>query len=466
MTVSAPSAFTTVTIEGTAPLTASTGTLTDGTWTGSASSVTFTATGTTRITKITVATSQQTASATSVADLLALSDSDNANLYLADSANARVVDVIDGDLFIRDNTGAICLRGFTGLPTTAFNQHVAGYLKGQRTTVDGLPVFQAVSGSDTKRFLVANPVTEADVEPLSVSVDELKNHPADWVAVSSLSIPLDASASVSPSLVIANKHNLGESDAYYEPYAGSVVDLHAVVYTVGDSVTLVPVSHQVTADSIHTFTYTTEPSYPAERFVVSRQLGFTAPATNLTNASVRLDIDSEADKWQIITLPVGQLEGFDYYTLSKVQDGVAHFAPATTVEPGTPYLVKALGHVSDSILNGTLLSAAAAQTVTVDDAKLVGTYTAATLPADGTALVVSADGTSTEAATTAPALSGWLSVVAGTRLAIAIDDPKTGISLPTSTTDDAQPVYNLSGQRVDNHYKGIIIKNGKKTINR
>ena len=43
----------------------------------------------------------------------------------------------------------------------------------------------------------------------------------------------------------------------------------------------------------------------------------------------------------------------------------------------------------------------------------------------------------------------------------------TGIDNVTSgTADTAAPMYNLSGQRVGNDYKGVVIQNGKKRINR
>jgi hypothetical protein len=40
-----------------------------------------------------------------------------------------------------------------------------------------------------------------------------------------------------------------------------------------------------------------------------------------------------------------------------------------------------------------------------------------------------------------------------------------GIKTITAKESDA-PVYNLRGQRVDNNYKGIVIKNGKKHLKR
>ena len=36
--------------------------------------------------------------------------------------------------------------------------------------------------------------------------------------------------------------------------------------------------------------------------------------------------------------------------------------------------------------------------------------------------------------------------------------------LELMTAEDGSPVYNLSGQRVDKSYKGIVIQNGKKMI--
>lgn len=42
----------------------------------------------------------------------------------------------------------------------------------------------------------------------------------------------------------------------------------------------------------------------------------------------------------------------------------------------------------------------------------------------------------------------------------------TGISNITATDDADAPVYNLAGQRVSKDTKGLLIKNGKKFINK
>ena len=42
----------------------------------------------------------------------------------------------------------------------------------------------------------------------------------------------------------------------------------------------------------------------------------------------------------------------------------------------------------------------------------------------------------------------------------------TGINAVREKTREAAPSYNLSGQRVDSHYRGVVIRNGKKQIQR
>ena len=42
----------------------------------------------------------------------------------------------------------------------------------------------------------------------------------------------------------------------------------------------------------------------------------------------------------------------------------------------------------------------------------------------------------------------------------------TAINAVTATSHEAAQSYNLSGQRVDSHYRGVVIRNGKKYIQR
>lgn len=50
------------------------------------------------------------------------------------------------------------------------------------------------------------------------------------------------------------------------------------------------------------------------------------------------------------------------------------------------------------------------------------------------------------------------------RLNVIIEGETTAITIPVVGNNDETPAYNLSGQRVGNGYKGIVICNGKKTV--
>ncbi len=62
----------------------------------------------------------------------------------------------------------------------------------------------------------------------------------------------------------------------------------------------------------------------------------------------------------------------------------------------------------------------------------------------------------------------YLKTSAGTnaaRLSVRLGNETTGIDgMATADNDTAAPAYNLSGQRVTDGYKGIVIKNGRKVI--
>ncbi len=69
--------------------------------------------------------------------------------------------------------------------------------------------------------------------------------------------------------------------------------------------------------------------------------------------------------------------------------------------------------------------------------------------------------TDDEGNSTAPFRYLWLKV----SMEISWNSDPDGIKTITAKESDA-PVYNLRGQRVDNNYKGIVIKNGKKHLKR
>ena len=53
------------------------------------------------------------------------------------------------------------------------------------------------------------------------------------------------------------------------------------------------------------------------------------------------------------------------------------------------------------------------------------------------------------------------------KFTITLKETSAGITdINDNSNDDTRPMYNLSGQRVDKTYKGVVIQNGKKFINR
>lgn len=73
-----------------------------------------------------------------------------------------------------------------------------------------------------------------------------------------------------------------------------------------------------------------------------------------------------------------------------------------------------------------------------------------------------------KAGVTIPAGKAYLETTAGSKLAINFGGETTGISKVATeqTVPENTAMYNLAGQRVSNSYKGIVIRNGKKFINK
>lgn len=69
---------------------------------------------------------------------------------------------------------------------------------------------------------------------------------------------------------------------------------------------------------------------------------------------------------------------------------------------------------------------------------------------------------------TIPAGKAYLEATANGKLNISFGGATTGISSISSeaTADSNAPMYNLAGQRVNSSYKGVVIKNGRKFINK
>lgn len=103
----------------------------------------------------------------SIADFVALDDDSQAELYLADDLQARVVYASNDTVMLKDNTGVVMLVGVATNPAMTFGYHVAGYIRGKRVTAEGIPVFAPTAQTTSAFLVIAHPVTEGDVKPVT-----------------------------------------------------------------------------------------------------------------------------------------------------------------------------------------------------------------------------------------------------------------------------------------------------------
>ena len=156
-----------------------------------------------------------------------------ARLYLSSAMNARVIHNDKGEVYLRDNSGAICFKLTPDKynPTPSHNQHVAGWIIGKYHEENGMPTFQPTSKTTTDYILFANPVNEADLEPLDIDPEELGAYYADWVRLDAMNAINDGTTVKVEKddfiYTITNPFNLPR-DFYIIPENGSVVAVNGI----------------------------------------------------------------------------------------------------------------------------------------------------------------------------------------------------------------------------------------------
>lgn len=165
------------------------------------------------------------------------------------------------------------------------------------------------------------------------------------------------------------------------------------------------------------------------------------------------------------------------YTFGSMNGNVMNFAHSTTIEAGTPYIVKPTKEVVNPSFTGVNIEATAAKKVGADGYFMQGIYSAKTdLTTDGTNLFLG-DGNKfyKPAGTTTARMKGlraFFIVPQGTSLAAlranidgattAIDELTTVVEQPTDNR-----IYNLQGQFVGTSFEGlhgVYVQNGKKVL--
>lgn len=170
-------------------------------------------------------------------------------------------------------------------------------------------------------------------------------------------------------------------------------------------------------------------------------------------------------------------EGTQVCTFGSMNGNVMNFAHSTTIEAGTPYIVKPTKEVVNPSFTGVNIEATAAKKVGADGYFMQGIYSAKTdLTTDGTNLFLG-DGNKfyKPAGTTTARMKGlraFFIVPQGTNFAAlranidgattAIDELTTVVEQPTDNR-----IYNLQGQFVGTSFEGlhgVYVQNGKKVL--
>lgn len=379
-----------------------------------------------------------------------LADGTEARIFLADdgSHETRVLyyDETRHQLFVRENTKSLCVDfGETTIfsPTPQYNQHIGGWIVGKKATENGMPKLVATDNTSTAFLAIADPVTEKQTAPVEIAASELSSYPADWVTVKEQRVGTD--------LAVTDRFGTGA-------YDGALTDLSGIVIATSPA-QVAPV---------------TQNSIPGVVYVLDESLAFTSPTTDIANATVRLKRTLNKDYWNTFVVPFDipnmNASIFEY---TGSDGNTMHFTATTSIEAGTPYLIKPKeGNIIDQTYSDVTLTAQSAKSVDYGDYKFVATYSPVTLATDKTELFLTTDGKLAYPASASEAtmkgMRAYFQVPASANVALFVDGEGTITGIEEVENGklkvESSEVYNLNGQRVTQPRKGLFIVNGKKLI--
>ena len=317
-------------------------------------------------------------------------------------------------------------------------------------------------------------ITDGDTPaPAATSIADINSgkYTCDLVAISGATVTKEGSNSYvgdgNGTVQIYNKFQIPD---YTEPFAGANIDIVGICIKYDDAYEILPIANAITYN-------------------------FSETADNATGdvaaANVKLERTLSSDYWNTLCLPFGmtaeQVEatfgaGTKITEFNGTVEGTTMmFDNATAIEAGKPYLIKPARTTANPTIEGVALSSAGPATIestNVSGYAFVGTYSPATIEADGTDLFISTDGSvkkPSSADGTANRIKGmraYISIPAGTdakMVKLSFDGSLMGIEdIDSCDNADSGRIYSLGGQYVgdnaDSLPKGIYIRNGKKII--
>lgn len=452
-----------------------------GTWTGTKSAVTFKVDANTYINTIEVAINGETPKPTQkvngLATLKDIADETPVHLYIADADKARVLFAGNDEAFIRDKDCTVCFSGVKAKPAMAYNQHIAGYIVGKKTTQNGMTTLQAVADTHTAFLVIAAPVQEADVEPAVMKAGEHATHLGDWVTMKNLTMKNGKLEANGQTYMLNNAYGLDGSSFYQQPYEGAIVDLSAIVYPTATGIELRPIYNKVEKTEARDVEAR---DFRPLIYVIDEARNFTSPTADIPHATVRLHRTFSPDKWNTLALPFAvTFEGGKLRKYDNVDGQTMKFVEAVSVEPGVPYLFKPATAMESPVYKDVTLSKAEAQKITHEGYSYVGTYSPYTLKTDKTECLLGEDymlfRPDTQTSPDANKLKGlqayFIVPATAENVKVAIVGEATAIDNITTDHPTASAnarVYNLNGQFVGigtaGLPKGIYIVNGKKMV--
>ncbi len=392
----------------------------------------------------------------SIAAFKALDTNTEAELVFSDAANARITFVNNKEVFLRDNTGAICLYNnnvFTPSRPWAYNQHVAGSIIGKNTVDNGMPQMVATANTNTNNLVIADRVSEDMVMPKKIDASAYDDNLADWVKVENL-------VKGTSNIEAYDKY----SSAYFQmPHNGARYDLSGIAVPDNSTKQIAPIYQ----NSVRPLVY-----------VIDENETFVSPASDIQNATVRLVRTLSSEYWNTFAVPFNF--SFDETeALIREYDNISGttmlFKEAESIEAGKPYLIIPDETIANPVFYDVTLSATPAQTVTHGAYSFVAIYSPYAMALDQTELYLGdgdllyypADNTSN----TMRGMRAFYRVpIGGAKVAIYGEDYEEEETDGIRSIENGElrienyDYYNLAGQRVGKDYKGIVIKNGKKYI--
>ncbi len=183
--------------------------------------------------------------------------------------------------------------------------------------------------------------------------------------------------------------------------------------------------------------------------------------------------------WNSIVLPFAttpeELGADEAVTFTKTEGTTIYFNTVTTLEANKPYMVHFTEAKTGVTFSGKTVEPAAE--LTTEDSgnqyDFVGSYVANNAPVAGDYIVVTKGIQKAAGGNHMKAFRAYFKAQgeesAAKAMAISIDgNDVTGIDAINfgDALQGNEPAYNLGGQRVGKSYKGIVIRNGKKTLNK